>query len=67
MVPRPLVIRVLVNFVPQFHRVLSGLRLDSLVDPLELQLVCQKFCIKVGGRADVSYIAFCQAVEIWSE
>eukprot|EP00731_Ephydatia_muelleri_P005665 Em0002g1841a len=51
----------------QFHRVLSELQLESLVDPPELQLICQKFCVKVGGRADVNYIAFCQAVEKWSE
>ena len=47
----------------QFRRVLCELELASLV-PTEQEWVClwQKFDVKVGGKDDVNYIAFCDMI-----
>ena len=46
----------------QFRRVLSELELAGLV-PTEQEWLClfNKFAVKIGGRDDVNYIAFCDA------
>ena len=49
--------------LPQFHRVLSELELGCLVNTLEFGILYRKFDMKVGGRIDVNYIAFCEMVE----
>jgi Ca2+-binding EF-hand superfamily protein len=46
----------------QFRRVLSELDLGSLVSEQELELIWQKFDIKIGGKDDVNYIAFCDMI-----
>jgi len=44
----------------QFHRVLSELEMGELVNALEFGILYRKFDVKVGGRNDVNYIAFCE-------
>ena len=46
----------------QFRRVLSELQLESMVSHEELQLLWQQFQVKVGGKDDVNYIAFCEMI-----
>lgn len=46
----------------QFRRTLSELGLGSMLSDQEFQVLYQKFDIKVGGRDDVNYIAFCHLV-----
>lgn len=52
---------------PQFHRVLSELGLGGLVNALEFGILYRKFDVKVGGRIDVNYIAFCEMVEHYAQ
>ena len=47
----------------QFHRVLSELEMGGLVNAMEFQLLYRKFDVRVGGRNDVNYIAFCQMID----
>lgn len=51
----------------QFHRVLSELGLGGLVNALEFGILYRKFDVKVGGRIDVNYIAFCEMVEHYAQ
>lgn len=46
----------------QFRRVLSELELGSLVNEQEFGLLYQKFDVKIGGKDDVNYIAFCDMI-----
>lgn len=46
----------------QFRRVLSELELGSLVNETEFQVLYQKFDVKVGGKDDMDYIAFCDVI-----
>ena len=46
----------------QFRRVLSELQLESMVTHEELELLWQQFQVKIGGKDDVNYIAFCEMV-----
>ncbi|KAI8521606.1 hypothetical protein Bbelb_013600 [Branchiostoma belcheri] len=46
----------------QFKRVLTELELGSLVNHREYVSLFQKFMVRVGGREDVNYIAFCEMV-----
>lgn len=46
----------------QFRRVLTELELGSMVSQEEFQLLWQKFDIKIGGKDDVNYIAFCDFI-----
>lgn len=46
----------------QFRRVLSELELASLVNEQEFKLLWQKFDVKIGGKDDVNYIAFCEMI-----
>ncbi|CAH1794695.1 unnamed protein product [Owenia fusiformis] len=46
----------------QFRRVLSELELGSLVNEQEFGLLYKKFDVKVGGKDDVNYIAFCDLI-----
>ena len=46
----------------QFRRVLSELELGSMVNDQEFGLLWAKFDVKVGGKDDVNYIAFCDRI-----
>lgn len=46
----------------QFQRVLSELQLESMVTLEEMELLWKQFQVKVGGKTDVNYIAFCEMV-----
>jgi Ca2+-binding EF-hand superfamily protein len=46
----------------QFRRVLSELELGSLVNETEFQVLYKKFDVKVGGKDDMNYIAFCDII-----
>ncbi|XP_060063466.1 uncharacterized protein LOC132543930 [Ylistrum balloti] len=46
----------------QFRRVLSELELGSLVSEQELDLLWFKFEVKIGGKDDVDYTAFCEMI-----
>ena len=46
----------------QFRRVLSELELASLVSEQDFKLLWQKFDVKIGGKDDVNYIAFCEMI-----
>ncbi|KAL5019414.1 hypothetical protein ScPMuIL_005136 [Solemya velum] len=46
----------------QFRRVLSELELGSLVNEQEFELIWKKFDVKIGGKDDVNYIAFCDMI-----
>ncbi|XP_076448305.1 uncharacterized protein LOC143285015 [Babylonia areolata] len=46
----------------QFRRVLSELQLESMVSDEELELLWGQFKVKVGGKDDVNYVAFCEMV-----
>lgn len=46
----------------QFRRVLSELQLESMVTQEELELLWQQFQVKVGGKTDVNYTAFCEMI-----
>ncbi|XP_022079913.1 uncharacterized protein LOC110973400 [Acanthaster planci] len=46
----------------QFRRVLSELELGSLVNETEFQVLYKKFDVKVGGKDDINYIAFCDTI-----
>ncbi|XP_063445753.1 uncharacterized protein LOC134725669 [Mytilus trossulus] len=46
----------------QFRRVLSELELASLVNEQEFKLLWHKFDVKIGGKDDVNYIAFCEMI-----
>ena len=51
----------------QFHRVLSELEMGGLVNAMEFQLLYRKFDVRVGGRNDVNYIAFCQMIDGYAQ
>ena len=55
----------------QFHWVLSELEMGGLVNALEFGILYRKFDVKVGGRNDVNYIAFCEMIDYaqtkWSD
>ena len=51
----------------QFHRVLSELELGGMVNSLEFVILYRKFDVKVGGRNDVNYIAFCQMINKYAQ
>jgi Ca2+-binding EF-hand superfamily protein len=46
----------------QFRRVLSELELGSLVNETEFQVLYKKFDVKIGGKDDINYIAFCDII-----
>ncbi|CAG2250812.1 unnamed protein product [Mytilus edulis] len=46
----------------QFRRVLNELELASLVNEQEIKLLWHKFDVKIGGKDDVNYIAFCEMI-----
>ncbi|XP_064617922.1 uncharacterized protein LOC135482031 [Liolophura sinensis] len=46
----------------QFRRVLSELQLNSLVSEQEYELLWQQFDVKIGGKDDMNYIAFCDNI-----
>ncbi|XP_014675972.1 PREDICTED: uncharacterized protein LOC106815950, partial [Priapulus caudatus] len=46
----------------QFRRVLSELDLGALVSEREFLLIFEKFEVKVGGKVDSNYIAFCDMI-----
>ena len=46
----------------QFRRVLSELELNSLVSEQEFELLWTKFDVKIGGKDDVDYLAFCEMI-----
>lgn len=46
----------------QFRRVLSELQLNSLVSEQEYELLWQQFDVKIGGKNDMNYIAFCDSI-----
>lgn len=46
----------------QFRRTLSELQLESMITHEEFQLLFQQFKVKVGGKDDINYIAFCEMV-----
>lgn len=46
----------------QFHRVLSELELGSLLSEQEFRVIFCKFKVRIGGKDDVNYIAFCDSV-----
>lgn len=46
----------------QFRRVLSELGLESMLNQQELEFIWQKFNVKVGGKDDVNYVAFCDLI-----
>lgn len=46
----------------QFRRVLMELELAPLANDTDIQLICKKYQVQIGGRTDVNYIAFCQTV-----
>ncbi|KAK7111168.1 uncharacterized protein [Littorina saxatilis] len=46
----------------QFRRVLSELQLESMISYEELLLLWQQFQVKIGGKDDVNYIAFCEMI-----
>jgi len=51
----------------QFHRVLSELEMGGLVNALEFGILYRKFDVKVGGRNDVNYIAFCEMIDDYAQ
>ena len=51
----------------QFRRVLSGLELAGVFSDRDFDIVYRKFGVKMGGRNDVNYIAFCGMVEQFAE
>ena len=55
------------TFFMQFRRVLNDLELGGLLSDYELGIIFSKFGVKVGGRCDVYYIAFCEMVEEYSQ
>jgi len=46
----------------QFRRVLSELELESMVNEEEFKLLWKKFEVKIGGKSDVNYLAFCEMI-----
>jgi len=46
----------------QFRRVLTELELGSLVTQQDFELLWQQFDVKIGGKDDVNYIAFCDMI-----
>ncbi|XP_053393487.1 uncharacterized protein LOC123564874 [Mercenaria mercenaria] len=46
----------------QFRRVLTELELGGLVSQQDFELLWQQFDVKIGGKDDVSYIAFCDMI-----
>ncbi|KAK3583614.1 hypothetical protein CHS0354_039437 [Potamilus streckersoni] len=46
----------------QFRRVLTELELSSLVSQQEFELLWKQFDVKIGGKDDVNYIAFCEMI-----
>jgi len=55
------------SFPLQFHRVLSELEMGGLVNALEFGILYRKFDVKVGGRNDVNYIAFCEMIDDYAQ
>ena len=53
--------------ISQFHRVLSELELGGLVNALEFVLLYRKFDVKIGGRNDVNYYAFCEMIDDYAQ
>ncbi|WAQ95233.1 hypothetical protein MAR_027923, partial [Mya arenaria] len=46
----------------QFRRVLTELELGSLLSQQDFELLWQQFDVKIGGKDDVNYIAFCDMI-----
>lgn len=46
----------------QFRRVLTELELGGLVSQQDFELLWQQFDVKIGGKDDVNYIAFCDII-----
>lgn len=46
---------------------LSGLELAGLFSDLEFGIVYRKFGVKIGGRSDINYTAFCGMVEEYAK
>lgn len=46
----------------QFRRVLTELELGGLVSQQDFELLWQQFDVKIGGKDDVNYIAFCDMI-----
>ena len=46
---------------------LSELELGGLVNSLEFVLLYRKFDVKVGGRNDVNYYAFCEMIDDYAQ
>lgn len=46
----------------QFHRVLTELEMGHLLSEREVQIVFSVFKVRMGGRDDINYIAFANAV-----
>ena len=41
--------------------------MGGLVNAMEFQLLYRKFDVRVGGRNDVNYIAFCQMIDGYAQ
>ena len=46
----------------QFHRVLKELEMGHLLNEREVDIVFTLFKVRMGGRDDINYVAFCNAV-----
>jgi len=46
----------------QFRRVLSELELAKLASDRDVELLLARYQVQVGGRTDINYIAFCEAI-----
>ena len=51
----------------QFRRVLGELELGSLVSEHEFKVLYKRFDVRVGGKDDVNYIAFCAMVSEYAQ
>uniref|UniRef100_A0A1X7SU31 EF-hand domain-containing protein n=1 Tax=Amphimedon queenslandica TaxID=400682 RepID=A0A1X7SU31_AMPQE len=51
----------------QFKRVLDDLSLMPHLSQFELNLICLKFGVIIGGRHDINYNAFCLLVEDYAQ
>ena len=46
---------------------LSVLELAGVFSDFDFDMIYRKFCVKIGGRNDVNYVAFCGMVEQYAE
>lgn len=46
----------------QFRRVLTELRLDTLMNTTELESLMKKYNSRIGTRDDINYVEFCDQV-----